>query len=108
NLVVRCIGAEPGRQARNVPDGGVIVTAGETDLTKRCVAVGHPSPETYVELLLSPRRREPADLLSERHTQAYGALSGVRARQRVVEQQHSAVAGKPLNCGFEGLGKSAD
>src|SRR5204862_1370128 len=97
DLAVLRLAGEPGRQVDHAADRGVVEAALVADPPERRVAHRDADPEADLMIAPAPGRLEldhPVPHL-ERHPD--GPALRIGAGQRVVEQDHQAVAGEVLD-----------
>ncbi len=90
-------GAQPRGEVGDGPDRGVVPPALEADPAERRVALGDADAEAEVVALPAPARRRArrrGRASATRHP--HRPLGRVRARRRVVEEDHQPVAGEVL------------
>ncbi len=94
--------AEPGREVGHRPDRRIVPPALEADPPERRVALRDADAEAEVVAAGPPARGEPLDPLAHGDRHPDRARRGVRARRRVVEEDHEPVAGEMLQGAPEG------
>ena len=90
------LAAQARRQVRDRADGAVVPAALEADGADGRVALGDADAEAEVVPALAPGGGKVADLVAHRDGHPQGALGRPVHRQGIVEEDHHAVAGEPL------------
>src|SRR6185437_15111378 len=94
------LGAQPGRQIDDGADRRVIYTILETDASQRRVALRHANAAAKVVPALHPAERQVSDRITHLDGQSNRALWSVIAGQRIVEEDHHAVASEAIKRAF--------
>src|SRR6266508_4569007 len=90
------LAAQPSRQVGDRPERRVVPATFEPDRADGRVALGDAHSAVQVVAPLPPPRAQLCHAIPHRHRHPHRTLGGVRDRHRVVEENHHAVAGEPL------------
>src|SRR5262249_55316818 len=89
--------AQPRGEIDHGADRRIVEAALESDPTERRIAVRDADPEAELVAVLAPADAELADALAHLDRKPHRALARVRTRQRIIEQDHYAVADEALD-----------
>jgi hypothetical protein len=101
-----------GAQSRGKIDdravGRIVEPALATDAAERGVAVGDADPESELVTQLAPVSRKRGSVVVHRDGEPNGAQRRIDTWQRIIEQDHDAIAGKAVQGAFELVDEPAE
>src|SRR5262245_16294302 len=96
DLATLGLAAQSGSQIGDGPDGAVVAAPLEPDGAEGGVALRDPHPEAEIPAPLAPACGQLGHAVAHAESHAQGALRRVGNRERVVEEDHHAVAREAL------------